>query len=89
VIAAFVAVLIVATVSWTASAGGILVRAMAPLVGTIAGAVAGPLLLLLVGQSLEGTILDVHSKILQEGITNWAKIFPDFFVNLSILLLCD
>jgi hypothetical protein len=85
-IAAFIAVLIVVTVSLTVSAGGILVRATAPLVGKVARAVSQPLLIFLVRESLDGTILDVRSKILQEGSTNWVKIFPDMFVSLSVLL---
>jgi hypothetical protein len=85
--AAFAAITIVATISSTASAGGILVRATAPLVGTIAGAVGGPLLLFLVKKSFDGAVLDVHSKVLREGGTNWVKVFPDLFVGLGILLL--
>jgi hypothetical protein len=74
--------MMVATVSLTALAGGILFRATAPLVGTITGAFSGPLLLLLVGQSLEGPILHVSGEILCEGSTNWVEIFPDVFVCL-------
>jgi hypothetical protein len=81
VIAVFVAITIMATVS------SILVRATAPLVGMITGAVSEPLLLLLVGESLEGPILDVCCKILQEGSTNRVKVFSDLFMGLSVLLL--
>jgi hypothetical protein len=79
--------LTIRTASSSASAGGILVRATAPLVGAIAGVIGGSLLLFLVGKSLDGPILHVSGKILHEGSTNWVEVFPDIFVGVCVLLL--
>lgn len=87
-IGAMVVAITIRTTSSTATAGGVFVGATAPLVGTIAGVVGGPLLpLLLVGETLDHVVLDVRSKILREGGLDGGKIFPDVFVRLAVLLL--
>jgi hypothetical protein len=86
-IGAMVIALTIRTTSSTSSAGGILVRATALLVGAITGVIGGSLLLFLVRKSLDGTVLDIGSKVLREGSTNRVQILPDIFVRVGVLLL--